>query len=161
MQKHNLVLKKYKNPHFDRLSASPTRKRDSPLLRGIKGDLPFFQVIGNSINNFFPFQNFIKGIAFNVNQIIQKSPLVPHFDKLNASLYKGGNSKGSSGIFLKTTPAVNPPSLSRRGLGGGIVFLLLSIFLFSFFLNSCQDSYGTDPYTKKVPIDPKDTTKHE
>lgn len=28
-------------------------------------------------------------------------------------------------------------------------------------MNSCQDSYGTDPYTKKVPVDPKDTTKHE
>lgn len=76
--------------------------------------------------------------------------------------YKGGNLLASSGVFLKTTLAYNPPSLLMRGLGGGtLLVFLLSIFLFSFFLNSCQDTYGTDPYTKKVPVDPKDTTKHE
>ncbi|PKL86658.1 MAG: hypothetical protein CVV22_00785 [Ignavibacteriae bacterium HGW-Ignavibacteriae-1] len=37
--------------------------------------------------------------------------------------------------------------------------LLTALIFLSISLNSCEDTFGTDPYVKKVPIDPIDTTK--
>ncbi len=43
-------------------------------------------------------------------------------------------------------------NIIKFGLMTALIFLSIS-------LNSCEDTFGTDPYVKKVPIDPIDTTK--
>ncbi len=42
-----------------------------------------------------------------------------------------------------------------------ISMLLMTVFSIAFFVNSCQDTFGTDPLVNKVPVDPKDTTQKD
>ncbi|MFA7290310.1 MAG: hypothetical protein WC055_15655, partial [Melioribacteraceae bacterium] len=37
--------------------------------------------------------------------------------------------------------------------------LLTAFIIVSVSFNSCEDTFGTDPFVKKVPKDPIDTTK--